>query len=320
MAEAVNVGVIGVGYLGRHHARLYAELPGARLVGVADVDPARAREVATATNSRAFTDYRDLLPHVQAVSVVVPTSAHHDVTAACLSAGLDVLLEKPMTVTLDEADRLIALAESARRIIQIGHLERFNGAVRALGERLAGPRFIESHRLGPFVGRGTDVHVILDLMIHDLDIILSLVRSPITEIRAVGVPVLTSNIDIANTRLEFADGCVANITASRVSKDPMRKLRVFQPDAYFSLDYQKQEVVMARRLDAPPAPGLPPIEVRTLEIEKEEPLRAQLAAFVDSVATRRPPLVSGREGREALRVALDVLACIEKQRGSSTGR
>jgi predicted dehydrogenase len=315
MVDAVNVGVIGVGYLGRHHARLYAELAGAKLVGVVDVDPARAREVAVATGSRAFTDYRELLPHIQAVSVVVPTSLHHDVTATCLAAGLDVLLEKPMTVTLDEADRLIALAESARRIIQIGHLERFNGAMRALVERLTAPRFIESHRLGPFVGRGTDVHVILDLMIHDLDIILSLVRSPITEIRAVGVPVLTANIDIANTRLEFADGCVANITASRVSKDPMRKLRVFQPDAYFSLDYQKQEVVMARRLAAPPAPGMPPIEVKTLEIEKEEPLKAQLAAFLDSVATRRAPLVSGREGREALRVALDVLKCIERPVG-----
>jgi len=311
MGERVKVGVIGVGYLGRHHARLYAELPGAELVGVADVDADRARSVATATGSRPFTDFRELLSHVNAVSVVVPTSLHHEVTAACLAAGLDVLLEKPMTVTLEEADRLIALAESKRRIIQIGHLERFNGAVRALVSRLVAPRFIESHRLGPFVGRGTDVHVILDLMIHDLDIILSLVRSPITEIRAVGVPVLTPNIDIANTRLEFADGCVANITASRVSKDPMRKLRVFQPDAYFSLDYQKQELVMARRVDAPPASGLAPIEVQTLEIEKEEPLKTQLAAFLVCVATRRTPLVSGREGREALRVALDVLKCIE---------
>ena len=311
MGERVKVGVIGVGYLGRHHARLYAELPGAELIGVADVDAGRAGEVATATGTRPFADYREMLPHVDAVSVVVPTSLHHDVTAACLAAGLDVLLEKPMTVTLDEADRLIALAESQQRIIQIGHLERFNGAVRALVARLVAPRFIESHRLGPFVGRGTDVHVILDLMIHDLDIILSLVHSPITEIRAVGVPVLTPNIDIANTRLEFADGCVANITASRVSKEPMRKLRIFQPDAYFSLDYQKQEVVMARRVDAPSAPGLPPIEVQTLEIEKEEPLKTQLAAFLDCVATRRPPLVSGREGREALRVALDVLKCIE---------
>jgi predicted dehydrogenase len=161
------------------------------------------------------------------------------------------------------------------------------------------------------VGRGTDVHVILDLMIHDLDIILSLVRSPITEIRAVGVPVLTSNIDIANCRLEFADGCVANVTASRVSKEALRKLRIFQSDAYFSLDYQKQEVVMARRTGDASAPGLPAIDIQTLAIEKEEPLKAQLAAFVDSVGTRRSPLVAGREGREALRVALDVLRCIE---------
>lgn len=314
--DRIKVGVIGVGYLGRHHARLYAELPGAQLIGVADVDPARAAEVAAAAGTTAYTQYRDLLGLVDAVSVVVPTSLHAEVAGECLAAGLDVLLEKPMTVTLDEADRLVALAETRGRIIQIGHLERFNGAVRALVSRLGRPRFIESHRLGPFVGRGTDVHVILDLMIHDLDIILSLVRSPIVDIRAVGVPVLTSNIDIANGRLEFADGCVANVTASRVSKEPLRKLRIFQSDAYFSLDYQKQEVVMARRLGAASATGLPAIDVQTLAIEKEEPLKAQLSAFLESVATRRPPLVSGREGREALRVALDVLKHIERATSS----
>jgi predicted dehydrogenase len=316
MGSAIRVGVIGVGYLGRHHARLYTELPGAILVGVADVDENRARDVAAATRARAFTDYREMLPQVDAVSVVVPTSQHHRVAMDCLDAGLDVLLEKPMTVTLAEADELIAQADAKRRIIQIGHLERFNGAVRALAPRLTAPRFIESHRLGPFVGRGTDVHVILDLMIHDLDIILSLVRSPLTDIRAVGVPVLTSNIDIANTRLEFADGCVANVTASRVSKDAIRKLRVFQPDAYFSLDYQKQEVIMARRVDGAGEAGLPAIDVQTLAIEKEEPLKAQLSAFLDSVATRRAPLVSGREGRNALRVALDVLKSIERASSS----
>ncbi|MBI3608021.1 MAG: Gfo/Idh/MocA family oxidoreductase [Nitrospirae bacterium] len=311
MGSAIKVGVIGVGYLGRHHARLYAELPAATLVGVADVDEGRARDVAASTGARAFTDYRELLSQVDAVSVVVPTSLHHRVAMDCLDAGLDVLLEKPMTVTLAEADELIARAEAKRRIIQIGHLERFNGAVRALAPRLTAPRFIESHRLGPFVGRGTDVHVILDLMIHDLDIILSLVRSPLTDIRAVGVAVLTPHIDIANTRLEFADGCVANVTASRVSKDALRKLRIFQPDAYFSLDYQKQEVIMARRVDGATEAGLPAIDIQTLPIEKEEPLKAQLSAFLDSVATRRAPLVSGREGRSALRVALDVLTCIE---------
>jgi predicted dehydrogenase len=316
MGSAIRVGVIGVGYLGRHHARLYTELPGATLVGVADVDENRARDVAAATRARAFTDYREMLPQVDAVSVVVPTSQHHRVAMDCLDAGLDVLLEKPMTVTLAEADELIAQADAKRRIVQIGHLERFNGAVRALAPRLTAPRFIESHRLGPFVGRGTDVHVILDLMIHDLDIILSLVRSPLTDIRAVGVPVLTSNIDIANTRLEFADGCVANVTASRVSKDAIRKLRVFQPDAYFSLDYQKQEVIMARRVDGAAEAGLPAIDVQTLPIEKEEPLKAQLSAFLDSVATRRAPLVSGREGRNALRVALDVLKSIERASSS----
>jgi predicted dehydrogenase len=316
MGSAIRVGVIGVGYLGRHHARLYTELPGATLVGVADVDENRARDVAAATRARAFTDYREMLPQVDAVSVVVPTIQHHRVAMDCLDAGLDVLLEKPMTVTLAEADELIAQADAKRRIIQIGHLERFNGAVRALAPRLTAPRFIESHRLGPFVGRGTDVHVILDLMIHDLDIILSLVRSPLTDIRAVGVPVLTSNIDIANTRLEFADGCVANVTASRVSRDAIRKLRVFQPDAYFSLDYQKQEVIMARRVDGAAEAGLPAIDIQTLAIEKEEPLKAQLSAFLDSVATRRAPLVSGREGRNALRVALDVLKSIERASSS----
>jgi predicted dehydrogenase len=309
--DRIKVGVIGVGYLGRHHARLYAELPGATLVGVADVDAGRLAEIAAATGAEGFADYRDLLAKVDAVSVVVPTTLHHQVAKTCLDAGVDVLLEKPMTVTIEEADELIALADAKGRLIQIGHLERFNGAVRALAPRLSAPRFIESHRLGPFVGRGTDVHVILDLMIHDLDIIMSLVRSPITEIRAVGVPVLTTNIDIANARLEFADGCVANVTASRVSKDALRKLRIFQSDAYFSLDYQKQEVVMARRVGAATATGIPAIDVQTLAIEKEEPLKSQLAAFLECVATRRAPLVSGREGREALRVALDVLRCIE---------
>jgi len=302
------VGVIGVGYLGQHHARLYSRMAGVRLVGVVDPVAERAATVARETHCTVFPDIDRLGKEVKAVSVVVPTVLHHEIALRCLDAGLDVLLEKPMTTTLEQADVLIEAAARRQVVLQIGHLERFNGAVLAVEPFLTTPRFIESHRLGPFMERGTDVDVVLDLMIHDIDMVLSLVRSPVEEIRAVGVPVLSSQVDIANARIEFASGCAANVTASRVSKDKMRKIRVFQPDTYISIDYQKQDAVVYRRSMEG---GQPKIVFEPLRIEKEEPLKTQLAAFVDCVATRQPPLVSGREGREALRVALDVLRCIE---------
>ncbi len=305
----VRVGVVGVGYLGQHHARIYSELPGVELVGVVDVDQEKAGRVAAQSRTRAIATHRDLLDQVQAVSIVVPTVNHYEIARDFLEAGIDVLLEKPMTVTLEEADRLIDLAAKKDAILQIGHLERFNSVVRALDGRIREPRFIESHRLGPFMERGTDVHVVLDLMIHDIDIILSLVNSPVELIRAVGVPVLSSQIDIANARIEFAGGCVANVTASRVSREKMRKVRIFQPDAYLSLDYVGQEVMICRRVfDGPNA--RPRLEIEKLEIEKEEPLKAEIASFIESVSTRRAPIVSGVEGREALRVALEILKAI----------
>ena len=305
-SKVIEVGVVGVGYLGRHHARIYSSLEGVKLVGAVDIDPARANAVAMQTGAQPYTDFRELLGKVQAVSIAVPTPVHHQIAQEFLQAGVDVLLEKPMTVTLDEADRLIQAAENRGALLQIGHLERFNSVFRALEGRIKNPRFIESHRLGPFVERGTDVHVILDLMIHDIDIILSLVNSAVEVIRAVGVPVISHQIDIANARIEFASGCVANVTASRVSREKLRKVRIFQPDAYFSLDYLQQEVSVCHRVVGQ-GMQIPQIVLEKLQIEKEEPLEAELVDFIQCVRSRRPPLVSGREGREALRVALEVL-------------
>jgi predicted dehydrogenase len=307
----IKVGVVGVGYLGQHHARIYSKMPGVNLVGVADIDGEKARVIAGQTGCQAYSDFTDLLGKVQAVSIVVPTVLHHKVALRFLQAGVDVLLEKPMTVTLEEADHLISEAENNKVLLQIGHLERFNSVVRALEGRIEKPRFIESHRLGPFVDRGTDVHVVLDLMIHDIDIILSLVNSPVELIRAVGIPVISSQIDIANARIEFANGCVANVTASRVSREKMRKIRIFQPDAYLSLDYLQQEVtVCQRRVEE--KEERPQLHVERLEIQKEEPLQAEIVSFIECVLARKRPLVAGQEGREALRVALEILNGINR--------
>ncbi|MEK7871164.1 MAG: Gfo/Idh/MocA family oxidoreductase [Nitrospirota bacterium] len=306
-----RTGVIGVGYLGQHHARIYSSMPGVKLVGVADINKERADEIARAYSTTPFYDYRELIGKVDAVSIVVPTVLHHKVAMDLISNDVDILLEKPITTTIAEAEELIREAEGHSLILQIGHLERFNAAMMALASIIKGPRFIESHRLGPFIDRGTDVSVILDLMIHDIDILLSLVASEVEEIRAVGVPVLSSDIDIANARIEFKSGCVANVTASRISKEKMRKIRIFQEDAYISLDYQAQELFVYRKAGGD---GLekPKIAMDRIEVEKGEPLQAELTAFIDSVRRRTRPLVSGHEGKEALRVALKVLGAIKK--------
>ena len=307
--QPLPVGVIGVGYLGQHHARLYSRMAGVRLVGVVDTDAERAATVAQEARCAVYPDLDRLLKEVKAVSVVVPTVLHHEIAIRCLEAGLDVLLEKPMTTTLEQADALIEMADRRGTVLQIGHLERFNGAVLAVEPYLTTPRFIESHRLGPFMERGTDVDVVLDLMIHDIDMVLSLVRAPVEEIRAVGVPVLSSQVDIANARIEFANGCAANVTASRVSKDKMRKIRVFQPDAYISIDYQKQDAVVYRRVMED---GQPKIVFEPVRIQKDEPLKLELESFVRAVTQRTMPVVSGRDGREALRVALAVVSAMEQ--------
>jgi len=254
----------------------------------------------------AVADYRTLLDRVDAVSVAVPTVGHAPIALAFLEAGCDVLVEKPITATVSEADTLIAAASRGGRILQVGHSERYNGGVRALSEQVQDPGFIEVHRMGPFPGRGTDVDVVLDLMIHDIDIILTLVKSPVVSVSAVGVPVVSGQVDIANARLEFASGCVANITASRVSGERLRKIRVFQRETYFVLDYASQELNLYRKV-----PGETSGKTRLTRIEvpvaRVEPLRQELSDFLESVRTRRPARVSGEAGREAVAVATQII-------------
>jgi predicted dehydrogenase len=310
----LRVAVIGVGYLGQHHARIYAEMPGVELVGVADTDPARVSEIAARFNVPGHADYRALLSEVDAVNIVSPTVTHHEIARDCLKEGLDIFVEKPITVTLDQAEDLVRLAKEKKKILQVGHIERFNGAVRELARLVKNPGFIEVHRLGSFVGRATDVDVILDLMIHDIDIILSLIHSPVREIRANGVPVITPNVDIANARLEFENGCVANVTASRVSAHPQRKMRFFQADTYISLDFQEQAIDCYRRIGDPAdfLAGKPPKIVKEdVSIPREEPLKVELASFIDAVRSRTRPVVSGEEGLNALRVATGILQAIQ---------
>jgi len=308
--KKIRVGVIGVGYLGRFHAQKYAAMEGAELAGAADVDPARAEAVAKECGTAAFTDYRELLERTDAVSIVVPTVHHHRVAMDCLERGIDILLEKPMTVTLAEADALIRLADEKQLILQVGHLERFNPAVLAVQPLLKNPLFIEAHRLSVFKNRGTDVDVILDLMIHDIDIILSMVKSPVQSIHTVGAPVITQLTDIANARIVFENGCTANITVSRISLDNVRKMRIFQPGRYLAVDFGKKEV-MAVRLKQE-AGGFPLPEISNHAFQEQDVLELELREFVENVRLRRQPTVSGREGRRALEIALDVIRQIQE--------
>jgi predicted dehydrogenase len=305
----VKVAVIGVGHLGQHHARIYAEMSGVEFVGVVDISEARRREVGGRLKVPAIADYRGLLGVVDAVSVAVPTGAHHEVALAFLRAGSDVLVEKPIAQPVAAADSLIDAAASGGRILQVGHSERYNGAVRVLAKRVQEPRFIEVHRMGPFPGRGTDVDVVLDLMIHDIDIILTLVKSPVTSVTAVGVPVVSDQVDIANARLEFASGCVANITASRVSGERLRKIRVFQRDTYFVLDYASQELSLFRQIGGEGS-GKTRLTRVEVPVARVEPLQQELRDFLESVRTRRPPMVSGEAGREAVAVATQIIECL----------
>jgi predicted dehydrogenase len=305
--DRIRVGVVGVGYLGQHHARIFSELKDAELVGVVDTDPARAAEIAKKFKTRVYSSHEELIGNVQAVSIVAPTVEHSRLAADFLKAGVDVMLEKPMTVTLEEADELVGLAADKSLILQVGHLERFNSAVTRMVEMTTRPMFIECNRLSPFPDRSTDVDVVLDLMIHDIDIILSLVRSPLKSISAVGIPVISKNVDIANARIEFESGCVANVTSSRISIKKERKIRLFQPDTYISLNYQDQEIYAYHRIPNKKDPdGKPEIVGGKVKVDKVEPLKAELDAFLSSVATRKRPLVSGEEGREALKVAMRV--------------
>lgn len=328
MLQILKVGVIGVGYLGAFHARKYADMDGVELVGVSDKDIDRARIVAEECSTRAFSDYRELLKQVDTVSVVVSTSSHHEVGLACIEHGVHMLVEKPMTVTLDEADDLIRGAAEKNLALQVGLIERYNPAVLAVRRYITEPLFIESHRIGPFKGRGIDVDVVLDLMIHDIDIVFSIVSSPLATIHAVGVPVATTSTDIANTRLIFENGCTANVTVSRISMETMRRMRIFQPFSYVSLDFAKKEFMVIRpRLIkdgfmprvAMDADGVPEQDVIKENFQAKDQLHDELLDFVTSVRMGRKPAVSGEDGRRVLAVALEIIEQTRRNREACRG-
>jgi predicted dehydrogenase len=302
----IRTAVVGVGYLGRFHAQKYASLPNSHLVGVADPSAQARSSVAAELGTAAYADYRELIGHVDAVSIVTPTPLHFEVAKDFLEAGASVLVEKPMTVTIEEGQRLVELARRAGRVLQVGHLERFNAAVLALQPTLATPRFIESARLAPFKHRGTDVDVVLDLMIHDIDLILSIVRSPVVAVDAIGSSVFSREIDIANARLRFANGCVANATASRVSLKTERKLRLFQDDAYVSVDLQQKVLTVIRKGDGFGSDGTPLVAIEENNYEQGDALKDEIIAFLHAVATGSPPAVSGEDGLLALRTAVSI--------------
>ncbi|MEW8523148.1 MAG: Gfo/Idh/MocA family oxidoreductase [Candidatus Thiodiazotropha endolucinida] len=304
--DKIRTAVIGVGYLGRYHAQKYAALDNSELVAVVDIDPDTAANVAKECDTEALTDYHELLDRVDAVSVVVPTQLHHQVATEFLASGIHVLLEKPITVTVAEADALIEIARHKQRILQVGHLERFNSAVLALEGVLKDPQFIESHRLAPFTLRGADVNVVLDLMIHDIDIIQNLVGSPIASIDAKGGAVLTQEYDIANARIKFENGCVANVTASRVSLKPQRKMRIFQPDAYISIDFQDKILSIHRKGEKEIFPGIPEIISEESVFANSDAIMAEIRAFLDAIRNNSIPPVTGEDGREALKTAIDI--------------
>jgi predicted dehydrogenase len=307
----LRIAVIGVGHLGKHHARILASMPGATLVAVVDTNQPRAREIAAAHGVEHAFDHRQVLGRVDAVTIAVPTELHSEIAMPFLQAGVPVLVEKPMARALDEADAMIAAAAKAGTRLAVGHTERFNPAVDAARALVTDPRFIEVHRLGTFPDRSLDIDVVFDLMIHDLDVVLSLVKSDVESIEAVGVPVLTPRVDIANARLRFANGCIANLTASRISRDRVRKIRFFQPSAYVSIDYAAQKVDVWRLKHDGGA--MPSIEGGEVPVTNEEPLGRELADFVDAVVANRAPLVTGDDGRRALAVADAIATKIRDQ-------
>jgi predicted dehydrogenase len=304
-APVMRTAVVGVGYLGRFHAQKYAVLPDSRLVGVADPSAA-ARAVGAELGVPAHADYRELLGQVDAVSIVTPTPQHFSVARDFLEAGAHVLVEKPMTVTIEEGTELVEVARRAGRILQVGHLERFNAAVQAVLPILTVPRFIESARLAPFKHRGTDVDVVLDLMIHDIDLILSIVRSPVVAVDAIGSSVFSNEIDIANARLRFANGCVANATASRVSLKTERTLRLFQDDAYVSVDLHQKVLRVIRKGAGVGADGMPQVAIDENSYEQGDALKAEIEAFLQAAITGSPPAVTGEDGLLALRTAVSI--------------
>ena len=296
---AVRVGVIGVGYLGQHHARIFSGLDGVELVGVADTEGKKACDIADKCCCRSFAEYADLVDACDALSIVTPTTTHHAIALVCLNAGKDLFIEKPITESLEEAKDIIEAAEKNRLILQVGHLERYNPAVIAAAEMIKAPKFIEAERLSPFLGRGIDVDVTLDLMIHDIDIVLSMVRSKVKEIRATGDSIITGKIDVAKAWLEFENGCKALITASRLATEKTRKLRIFQNDSYISIDYQSQEVRRYFKHGTD-------ISFDVVKPENKEPLKEELRDFISCVQNRKRPMVSGKEAMDALEIVLKI--------------
>ena len=303
--EQIKAAVIGVGYLGRFHAQKYAQSPRCRLEAVVDERPEAREQVAAEVGTRALADYRELLGKVQAVSVVTPTPAHFAIARDFLSAGAHVLVEKPITETPREALELIELAARRGRVLQVGHLERFNSAILAAEPYLRAPRFVECHRLAPYKERGTDVNVVLDLMIHDIDLVQTIVGAPVSSIDAVGTPVFSDAIDIANARIRFANGCVVNATASRVSLKTERKMRLFEDDAYLSLDLQQKILTLIRKRE-PATPGALPVSIEEHSLEQGDALKAEIEAFLESIHTGKPPVVSGEDGLMALETAMRI--------------
>lgn len=309
----LRTAVIGVGYLGNFHAQKYAAIPDVELIGVVDNDAKRAAEIAAALGTTAYSDHRELIGKVDAVSVVVPTHYHHAIAKDFLAAGVHVLIEKPITVTIEEADELIAIADEKKVVFQVGHLERFNPALVALDDILREPLFIESVRIAPFKPRGTDVNVVLDLMIHDIDIIQHIVKSPVEHIDAIGAPVFTGEEDIANARIVFKSGCVANVTASRISLKSERKMRLFQRDAYITVDFQNRKALVAQKGSGELFPGVPNVKVEERELDQIDALKSEIESFIAAIREGKQPQVSGRDGRMALETALKINQALGRQ-------
>jgi len=303
--KQIRAGVVGIGHLGNYHLQKYAKISDCKITAVADTEPDRARQAASLYNCEAFTDHKQMLGKVDAVSIAVPTAWHHRVARDFLAAGIDVLIEKPLCATLEEADDLLELARKNKAVFQVGFVERFNPAVMALEKIITRPVFIEVHRLHPFFERGTDVDVILDLMIHDLDLVLKFVRSPVINLEAIGVPVLSGKIDISNVRLTFADGCIANLTASRISAKTMQKLRFFGPEGYHAVDTRKREIISFKKTTGPDGKGQ--IVQNSIEVGSHDPLEEEIRSFISAVMTRTRPVVSGEEGRSSLALAVEIL-------------
>ena len=295
----LKVGVIGLGSIGKHHARIFSDLKDVKLVGVVDTNPGQAEKIASAYSCKPYANYMEIIKSIDAVSIAVPTITHHQIAMDFLRSDKDVLLEKPITSTIQEAEEIISEAEKRDLILQVGHLERFNSGVSLISSMIEKPQLIESRRMSPFLGRSIDIDVTLDLMIHDIDIILSLVNSDISDLRATGARVLTDNIDVAYAWIEFKNGCIAEAVASRIASEKNRELKIFQNNAFLTLDYQSQEVSSFRKLDGS-------IDKDTRKAEETEPLREQLKSFIECVRHRKQPIVSGHEGMEALKVVLKI--------------